>query len=295
MTTRRADDRERGAHPERIRTDLLDRVFLLANALMLLLLVAKLQQSLLPGGLASQVGHNSEVFALALALGWGIALLRGPTVSRDRRRATALAAASLVLAGVIYWSGTPTTVKTLNEPLLAAGLITFYCLIPRPLPRLAPWFISGFLAVVIVLWSQVDVVFQQAESVTALMVAPLALDVVDRSVLEPARRRSSWVWVWICALVLTPAGALATGSYRTASGHLPEVVDYLARGAEGFWGIALLQVYFLARRRVASGGPLDHPRPGIPKIEHLEVERYVGSNPPAQSGPDHRTVRGPEE
>ncbi|NYG60272.1 hypothetical protein BJ980_003195 [Nocardioides daedukensis] len=233
--------------------------FLVVCAVVLAGLVTKLQQEFLPSALSTQVGHNSEVWALVLALGTGMFMLeRTEATGTSRIPVLLVCLACLGLAAAVYWLGTPPTVKTLNEPLLGAGLLIGYLCLPRPLPRAVPWLITGIVAGVIVVWSQVTFVFLQAESMTALLVAPLAFDVMTSPARRTPKASAGRVTAWLSLLILLPALALASGDLRTEGGFAPDLVDYLARGAEGFWGVALLQLYVVLRR-ARSSAPIHSP------------------------------------
>ncbi|WP_028644878.1 hypothetical protein [Nocardioides sp. URHA0020] len=215
--------------------------FIVVEAAVLLAIVTGLLPHLLPAGLATQVGHNSESFALAILLSC--------TVLWQRRRPddggrwwTAGMAATAVALGVLGLlllglDGAP-RLKTLNEPVFAAALLVPYCAV-RPRSR---WLATTSLVVLVltVALFGTDLVRLQAECVVALILAPVGLDLVARWML--ARQVSDSVaaaWVWTAFLFLTPFALMALKPLDLGS-FLDATVLYAARGNEAFWGLALV-------------------------------------------------------
>ena len=228
----------------------LDGAFYGGGAVLLALLVLGRQDALLPQGLAVRVGHNSEVVALALVL--GIVLDAGHARwSRLRSMLVPAVATATVLALVATWLLTadlPRTLRTLNEPLYAAAALTAFLGFRRPLAQ--PWRYPAFLVVLMLLGSQVAPVRAQAEAVTGILAGLVSFELVDRSVLQPGRSSSGWRWPWLGLLAGWPAAMLFLDDrgLTSAAGGL---VDYQARGAEGYWGVLLLHLFLVLRGSTA--------------------------------------------
>jgi hypothetical protein len=239
-------------------------VFFAGNALVLLLLVTKAQTKFLPLGLATRIGHNSEVFALAI-------FVVAAVLSRWRRPPAPLGVhvvvAVLLLAfGLfIFYGPVPLTVKTLNEPVFAGAVLWLYVVPRRPIPLV--WLSSVVLAVVVVVGYHTTLITLQAESIVALVLAPLVFDLTDRRLLDPAAHdRPVLRWVMILVLVLVPVALIAFLKTEPLPGFWADLAKYCSRGTEGFWGLALIELYFVVRYWLEPdgvGGPRRGGRLGV--------------------------------
>ncbi len=231
----------------------LDVVFYGGCAVLLVLLVLHRQDGVLPHGLAVRVGHNSEVPALALALGLVIDAGR-PRWVRWRVPLVPAVATAIALGLLATWLLTadlPRTLTTLNEPVYATAALAALLGLRRPLVQ--PWRYPTFLLVLTVLGSQVTPVRAQAEAVTGMLAALVSFELVDRSVLQPGRSPSRWLGPWLAFLALWPAAMLALDD-RGVAGAVGRLVDYQARGAEGFWGVLLLHAFLVLRTAARRPG-----------------------------------------
>lgn len=233
-------------------------VFYGVLAFALLVLVTKAHTHVLPAGVAAQVGHNSEALLFAILVCWQIQYLR-PILLRSTLRwpgGLGIAAAHFVAAYALLQTGWSSSVVTLNEPIVAAGLMLPFLLLDRPL-RFAPAVSLAVLALVIVFFDT-SLVLDQAESLVPFMLAPLALDVFDRTVLEPDQpdrpvRRVLWMGGLIAlALALMAAAPWAR---EGLDGWFRLGIDYGHRAAEAYWGWLLVHGYFSfwLRQRGAHG------------------------------------------
>lgn len=229
-------------------------VYYLGLALVLLALVTKAQTQVLPMGIAKQIGHNSESFALALAVAATIEFAR-PRWLRAGTREVSWGVVSLVAMGWlllalgVYYLGLPASIKTLNEPLVAAALLTVLLGAPRPLRR--AWLTPVLFLVAVVLTYHLRIVQAQAEAVTAVIAVLISTDLAARSILLPRVRDSALTWGWYLFLAVWPA-LMLFWNHRSPPGVLGECVNYMARGAEGFWGALLIGLYFSLLRRVET-------------------------------------------
>lgn len=226
-------------------------IFYLGCSLILLALVTRLQQGFLPDEIATQVGHNSETFALALTVGATIQFAR-PRWWRDRKHertnwVLVCAVASLWLAlalGVYYVSRTP-TLGTLNEPLAGATLLTLYLGVRRAWPK--AWIVPAAMVALVVVGYQLPLVIDQAETVTSFAAVAIAVDYAQRSILQP-RERDSWAPGYWVFLAVFPALMLFINNQHFG-GVVGDAVNYAARGAEGFWGALLICLFFAVLHR----------------------------------------------
>ena len=236
-------------------------VFYIGASIVLLVLVTKTQKSLLEEGIANQTGHNSEVFALALAVAATIQFARPRWMSGAHGERTnwgivaAVAAGWLALALGVYYLGFPPSIETLNEPLAAAALLTLFLGVPRP------WQLSWLVPLVVVVITLATLhtafVLNLSETVTSLVAVAISVDLAQRSILQPGTRDAALLWLWWLFLAIWPAAMLALRR-QDPPGYLGDVVDYMARGAEGFWGALVICLYFALLHRLA--GTARHPQ-----------------------------------
>lgn len=238
-------------------------IFYALVAIALLVLVTKTQQQFLPGGLARQVGHNSEALLFAGLVAAELQTLRLLTTRSARWGFIALGAVLLVAGGfLLQGSDLAPTLVTLNEPMIGAGLVLAYLAVPHPF-RLAPLASALILATVVVFFDT-EMVLDQAESLVPFMLAPLALDVFDRTLTRPDLPDTPGLrLIWMATLVVLVLGSMAIAPWarEDLSNGLRLGIDYSQRAAEAYWGWLLIHFYFgywLADRwRTSEGTPSD--------------------------------------
>lgn len=220
-------------------------VFFAVMAAVLLMLVTKAQTSFLPEGFATRFGHNSEVFALAI-------LVVAAILTRRRRPAVptwvyvAVAAALAAVGLFIFYGPVAPTLKTLNEPVFAGAALWLYVLPRRPIPK--AWLASVVLVAVVALGYNTSLITLQAESIVVLILAPLVLDVTDRRLLDPSVPDLPLLrWVMIVLLVLVPVVLIVFLKSEPLPGFAADAAKYASRGTEGFWGLAMVELYFVVR------------------------------------------------
>jgi hypothetical protein len=246
-------------------------LYYIGCVLVLLALVTKFQKSFLPGGIATQIGHNSESFALALAVGATIQFAR-PWWMRDGGRRTAwapvvaVAAVWILLALGVYYLGLPASIKTLNEPLAAAGLLTLYFGVPRPWKL--SWIPPVLVVVVVAVAMHVQFISAQAETVTSFVLVAITVDQIQRSTLRSTARDSSSAWLWWLFLAVWPALMQLLNRHDVVGGWIGDLINYQARGAEGFWGALLICLYFAGRSHLQN-----RTAPGDTTEERLAAKR----------------------
>lgn len=216
-----------------------------------LLMLAILTQTLtwvLPDDVARRVGFNSEGYTLALLLAAYIQLVL-PRLRDATRWPVAMLVAGICFAAALglYGSDLPSRFKTLNEALFALALVLPYVTLRRPLGRW-PGVVSAALLAAVVL----GVVTNPAESPAVLLaetfavlvLAPLAFDVVDRGILDPAAVTSRALRLtWYAVLVAVPLVVVALGTDVRTGGGWHAVLEYLGRTHEGVIGLLLVQLY----------------------------------------------------
>jgi len=204
--------------------------------------------AVLPGPLASRIGNNTEAFSFALVLAAWIQFVRPRLTGSSREVLGTVCAAVLFLAaglGLLV-SGWDSRFVTLNEPLVALSVLIPFVQLRRPWARrLAVPLAGTALLVMVVGGERISLVTDQAESLGFLLLVPVALDVVDRGVLDPSsttsvlRRR-----LWYAALVVAPV-LLSVVQYRLGvDGLVGTGTRFGVRIAESFIGALLLSLYF---------------------------------------------------
>lgn len=211
----------------------------------MLLIVTKDLGRLLPAGVAQKVGADSEGFLLALVLPLWIQFVRPRLRGASAWLVPLLAASFALIAGVVLYRTTTVTssIKTLNETLLALAVLLPYVQRRRPLPTGVALGTVTLVGVLILLGDRLPLVTRLAEAFGMLLLVPLALDIVDRGVLDPQARTSARLrWFWYAALLLLPLAVAAL--HRADLAGLPgTVVSYAARAQEAFVGVLLLNLY----------------------------------------------------
>ena len=225
-------------------------ITVLFYASLLLVIVAVLAGVLpliLPGGVADRIGRNSEGFVLTLLLALWIQFARPRLAGAARQWPLTLAAAAacVLVAVILLVTDAPSRLRTLNETFLAAAVIIPYLQLRRPLPpRLALGLSVGVLAV-IVLGGRTEVVTLLAETLGALLLVPIAFDVVDRGILDPRAHTSRVLrYAWYAVLVLAPILFSVLQYGIGFSGLFGEATRYSVRIVEAFVCMLLLELYF---------------------------------------------------
>ena len=242
----------------------LPALFYGALALLLASILFQLLAEIAPAPVASRVGHNSEGYLAALAVAGWIQYAR-PRLTEHRREwpVTGLVAAVALAIGLLLLaSDLPSRFRTLNETFLALTLLLPYLQLRRPLPRVvAGGVAAGFLAVVVAFESTAAVT-DLAETFGILILAPVAFDLVDRGLLDPAARTSTRArWLWYAALAVVPV-TLSVLEYQVGvDGVAGGAVRYGVRVTEAFICLLLVQLYLavgLGRtgRRPAAASPV---------------------------------------
>lgn len=235
----------------------------------LVLIVTRALPKLLPRGLATQIGHNSESLLFALTFCALVQFLL-PWLRARRRSPWALTAPTAIVcfaAGYgLAHSGWSSTLVTLNEPVIATGMMLLYLSLPRPV-RYAPLVAVAVFAFIVIFFHTTFVI-DQAESLVPAMLAPLALDVFDRTILEPGRRdnaRLRFLWMGTLLVAAIVFAVAARWAREDLDGPLRLGIDYGQRAAEAYWGWLIVHAYF--------GLWLRHPSDAITR--HLAARETV--------------------
>src|SRR3954471_1489195 len=214
---------------------------------------------LLPDSVAGRLGRNSEGLLLALVLAGWIQFVR-PRLAGTRQEwtVTTLVAVLLLALGIfLIVTDLPSRIRTLNEALLAAALLLPYMQVRRPVPgRIALWLAVGTLAATVV-FNRTTIVTTLAEVLAALFLVPLALDLVDRVILDPWAKTSRPVrYGWYAFLVVAPiVFSLLEYHHAGFGGLLGETLRYLVRVTEVFICLLLIEPYFtIVHGRTGSDG-----------------------------------------
>ena len=245
-------------------------IFYTTMAVALLVLVTRAQQHVLPSGLATQVGHNSEAFLFAMLVAAEIQILR--TRARTPRLLIGMASCGVLFVALglaLRASELPATLTTLNEPIIGAGFLLFYMCLPRSRTTALVCAVSVTLCIFVLV--DRTFVIDQAESLVPLVLAGPAIDIFDRRLLDGDASGTRVLWMtWVVALtlvaiILIPVGAWAR---EDLSGGGAVTIDYLRRAIEGYWGWVFVHVYFAfllgaAWRNSRSAGEREGSHPSL--------------------------------
>jgi hypothetical protein len=206
-----------------------------------------------PRPIATRIAHNSEGFLLALVLAAWIQYAR-PRLTGTRREwpVTLLVATALAAVGVLLLAThLPSRFRTLNEAFLAAGLLLPYLQLRRPLPRHVAALVSAGALAVIVLGERTQAVTDLAEMLAVLVLAPIALDLVDPAILDPAAHAASGRrYAWYALLVLAPLTFSVLEYHVGVTGAFGDVIRYAVRVTEAFLCLLLLELYAAGYRSI---------------------------------------------
>lgn len=220
-------------------------VFYGAVVLLLVLIVTGVVTAALPAGVAGQISHNSEGYAILLVLALWIEFAR-PRIGHDARGWTVAAAAalsSLALAFFMLLGPLPPSLATLNEAFFALPVLILWTQLPRPVPPVL-WLLPVVAVLIPAVGDGSDAVIRAAEVLMAFVFFPVAFDVVDRSLLRPGLPvRKPLVVAWMVFIVVL---AVSMHAFRDASptGFVQGAVDYLSRVNEIFIAVFFIHLYF---------------------------------------------------
>ncbi len=226
--------------------------------LLLALILTKSLSDLLPGSIAGHVSRNSEGLLLALALSAWIQYVRPRIAAAPREWMVTggSAAVCLTLALLLLLDDVPTSLRTLNEAFFALAVLLPYVQLRRPLPR-AAWLVPAIAVVAPIVGADSGIAVTLAETFAFLLLVPLALDLGDRAILEPERRRRPLaVLGWVVVVVLVPV-VLHLIRPNEPQNLGEELARYLSRTTEAYVAVVLLHAYFSFLLPALSGA-----RPG---------------------------------
>lgn len=223
---------------------ILSAVYYGGLVLLLVLIVTGSLADLVPV-IGGHVSRNSEGLLIALLISAWIEFVR-PAIalsSREWMLTAAAAAGCLACALLLLVDGVPTSLRTLNEAFFALVVLLPYVQLTRPLPRPA-WVVPVVAVVVPVLGADSGVAVTLAETFAFLLLIPLALDVGDRSILEPERARNlPLVAGWLLLVIAVPV-VLHLVRPDNPENLLEELARYLSRTTEAYVAVVCLHVYF---------------------------------------------------
>ena len=202
-----------------------------------------------PGRWARRLSYNSEGYLFALGLAaWIQAVRPRAAVERVLRWALIASVSCFALGAVLIVADPPSRIRTLNESMFALALALPYVSLARPLARWVPWIPVGLAAAVVgAIALDVDSwAATQVETIGFVVLIPIALDVIDRGILDPLGSTSPRVrWTWYSLLVaeMVVVSALGSGA-RSGDDTVAGILDYLGRMHESVIGVLLVQFYF---------------------------------------------------
>lgn len=232
------------------RGGLVSAVFYGGLLVLMCLILARVLDDVLPGGVGRSVAFDSEAYVVVLLLAPWIQYVR-PRLAGTAWQwpiAAAAAAACVVVGVLLYRSDLPSQFRTLNEAFLA-GIMIAYVQPRRPVPRWIPVVIAAGLLAVIVVASDTRLVTDLAEGLGVVILLPLAVDVFDRRILEPAAPRSpALTYAWYAFLVLAPIIFSVLNRAVDSGNALDSAARYGVRPQEAFVAVPLLGLYFAVLR-----------------------------------------------
>lgn len=211
-----------------------------------LALVTRVQFAFLPERLAGQIGHNSEVLGLTLLICSVLQFARPWAAASQRLMRTILVFAVLMgIYLIMHFAVSAPTVATLDECFSGAAYVWLYAMLPKR-ARIVP-VVMGVVLLAIVVFYDTTFIIEQAESLIPLLIAPLALDVADRTILDPTlpdRPGVRVVWIVILAVIGLTLMVAARWARQDLDSWFTLFIDYGQRASEAYWAWILVHLYF---------------------------------------------------
>ncbi len=233
----------------RTRVIAVSTIFYVAVAVLLLGVLFKEWAEVLPKSLATRVGHNTEGYALVLAVAPWIQFAR-PRLKGTRAEWYVTALVGLAFVGLTIYlltGGLQSRFKTLNEGTLAAALLIPYVQLRRPLPRRVAIGTAVVIAAVTLLTSKTSETTDFAETYGMLLLGVIGLDIIDRGILDPTALTSVVKrWSYYAFLVIAPVvfSIAEYGMDAGSTGPIGTPVRFLVRITEAFIFALFVQVFF---------------------------------------------------
>jgi len=207
------------------------------------LILAGVLGDLLPQSVAGTLARNSEAYVMVLVLSAWIALIRSRWTKWLTWSVTLVLTLVLVAISLLLLQVENSSLRTLNESTFALAILVAYVRLSRPLPVWA-WALPAVAVALPMVFAGTTFATNGAESFGFLVLIPCTLDLVDRSILEPAQpERLGRVCGWVAFLILVPA-VISLVRPDSPVGVMEEVLRYLSRPTEAFVSAVLLLLYF---------------------------------------------------
>ncbi|HEY2795912.1 MAG TPA: hypothetical protein VGJ28_26350 [Micromonosporaceae bacterium] len=255
----------------RTRIAVVSTIFYVGVVALLAGVLFKIWPDVLPKGLATRIGHNSEGYATILAVAPWIQFIR-PRIAGKRYEWLITGIGFLALAGLTAamlagdWAS---RFKTLNEGTAAAAVLIPYVQLRRPFPRWVAWTVFLVVTVATIVTSKTVATTDMAESWVMVVFAIAGFDLIDTGILNRDAVTSAVArWSYYAFLVVVPIlCSLAEYHWGAGSSRLyGETVRFMVRVDESFI-FAIFTLFFFAvglgrtgRREVASS-PVVEPSP----------------------------------
>jgi len=214
---------------------------------LLALIMFDVLQRVVPDLVAGRISRNSEGIVLVLLIAAWIQFVR-PRLQGSPREWPVTATVAVVSLGVgllLFFTDPLNRVKTLNETFLAAALLIPYIQMRRPVARWLPLSGAGAVLVLILVGNDNATIVLMAEALGALIMTTIALDVIDRGILDDTARTVLPVrFAWYGFLLLGPAVFWRTDNGSSLDGGLGAIIGYAGRTTEVFLCLLALELYF---------------------------------------------------
>lgn len=221
-------------------------VFYVIVAVALLSLVLRAQYLFVSENLGARIGHNSESLGLILLICLLAQYARPWAVRAARLWRTLVVFATLMGVYLLLHFAVPvTSVSTLDECFSGAAYVWLYMMLPRRL-RVAPAWVLLILLVIVIFFNT-QFVLEQAESLIPLLLTPVALDLVDKTILDPTlpdRKMLRVAWMIFLAAVGFAFMAAAPWARANLDNVLTLAIDYGQRASESYWAWIAVHAYF---------------------------------------------------
>jgi hypothetical protein len=258
----------------RTRIVVLSTIFYVVVVALLAGVLFKFWTQVLPHGVASRIGHNSEGYVAILAIAPWIQFVR-PRISGKRSEWYVTALGFLAFAGLtaaMLSTDWASRFKTLNEGTAAAAVLIPYVQLRRPFPRWVAWTVFLVVTIATIVTSKTVATTDMAESWVMVVLAVAGFDLIDTGILDPGAVTSTVArWLYYAFLVVVPiVCSLAEYHWHAGStGAYGQTVRFMVRVDESFI-FAVFTLFFFAvglgrtGRGAVESAPVTEPTPVEP-------------------------------
>jgi hypothetical protein len=233
----------------RTRTVAISTIFYVVVAALLFGVLFKVWPEILPKGVASRIGHNTEGYVTVLAVAAWIQFVRPKLIgARAEWIVTGIAVLAFVGLTIAMLAGDwASRFKTLNEGTAAAAVLIPYVQLRRPFPRRVALGVFALVVIATVVTSKTVATTDMAETWAMVVFAIAGFDLIDTGILNPEAVTSTLArWLYYAFLIVAPI-LFSLAEYHWGAGStglVGQTVRWIVRVDESFIFAIFTLFYF---------------------------------------------------